>query len=138
MISYLIKYRPFNSELQQVIVVSDEFTIVFGTALLVALYYCQGDPDKSYNIGMAILGVVAFSLLKNMSIIVYVNVRDSYRKLRTWVHKKLSLKGSDKIRVILFITKFYMFAFPRINILNGNVKFTIELLKILILISILI
>lgn len=59
MIWYLIKYRPFSSELQQVIVVSDEFTIVFGTALLVALYYYQDDPVKSFNIGMAIIGVVA-------------------------------------------------------------------------------
>lgn len=100
MIWYLIKYRPFNSELQQVIVVSDEFTIVFGTALLVALYYYQEDPTKSYNIGMAIIGVVVCSLLKNISIILYIAIRNAYLKFRAWVHKKLNVPQRRKERLL--------------------------------------
>ena len=99
MIWYLIKYRPFSSELQQVIVVSDEFTIVFGTALLVALYYYQDDPVKSFNIGMAIIGVVACCLLKNISIIMYISISNAYKKFRAWVHKKLDVPKRRKERL---------------------------------------
>ena len=81
------------------IVVSDEFTIIFGTALLVALYYYQDDPVKSFNLGMIIIGVVVCSLLKNISIILYIAVRDSYLKFRAWIHKKLNTPQRKKERL---------------------------------------
>ena len=51
MIQYLIKWRPFKSELQQVIVVSDEFTIIFGLLLLYFLYQNQDDIKTRARIG---------------------------------------------------------------------------------------
>ena len=51
MIHYLIKWRPFKSELQQVIVVSDEFTIIFGLLLLYFLHRKQGDIKTSAKLG---------------------------------------------------------------------------------------
>ena len=51
MIWYLIKWRPFKSELQQVIVVSDEFTIIFGLLLLYFLYQNQDDIKTRARIG---------------------------------------------------------------------------------------
>ena len=51
MIHYLIKWRPFKSELQQVIVVSDEFTIIFGLLLLYFIYQNQGDTKTRARIG---------------------------------------------------------------------------------------
>ena len=51
MIQYLIKWRPFKSELQQVIVVSDEFTIIFGLLLLHFLHRNQGNIKSSAKLG---------------------------------------------------------------------------------------
>ena len=49
-IGYLIKFRPFKSELQQVIVVTDEFIIVIGMILLFFMMKHQTNMSKSPRI----------------------------------------------------------------------------------------
>ena len=51
MIAYLMKYRPFRSELLEVIVVSDEFTIIIELILLYFLHKHQDNIDKRAKIG---------------------------------------------------------------------------------------
>ena len=89
MIRYLMKFRPFKSELQQVICVIDEFVIVLGVLLLYFLLKYQNDIKKSATIGFVIIGVIAAAMVKNLGVIVYVAVKSSYVKFRTWLHKKL-------------------------------------------------
>jgi len=57
MIIYLIKTRPFKSEVQQVICVSDEFTIVFGLIALLQLYQRQEDSKLSFKFALVIIGI---------------------------------------------------------------------------------
>ena len=92
MIAYMIKFRPFKSELQQVIAVSDEFVIVFGIILLYFLWRNQTDIGKSSRIGMGIIATVVISMIKNMGVIIYISITRSYKKFRKWVHKKLGVK----------------------------------------------
>ena len=49
-IGYLIKFRPFKSELQQVIVVTDEFTIIVGVILLFFIMKHQTNMSKSQRV----------------------------------------------------------------------------------------
>ena len=49
-IGYLIKFRPFKSELQQVIVVTDEFTIIVGVILLFFMMKHQTNMSKSQRV----------------------------------------------------------------------------------------
>ena len=87
MISYLIKCRPFKSELQQVITVSDEFIIIFGVIILYFLWRNQHNVSRSNRFGFAIVGIVVFSLLKNLGVIIYLSITGMYVRFRTWVHK---------------------------------------------------
>ena len=68
MIAYLIKFRPFKSELQQVIAVSDEFILVFSIILLYFLWRNQDNLEKSNKIGMGIISTIVISLIKNMGV----------------------------------------------------------------------
>ena len=52
MIYYLIWHRPFRSELQEVIVVTDELAIIAELILLYLLYKNQHEIEKSARIGM--------------------------------------------------------------------------------------
>ena len=98
-IRYLIKWRPFKSELQQVIVVSDEFTIIFGLILLYFIYRNQGNIKTrarlgnlysfNHKVGMGIVSVIWLSFIKNIGIIVYIFITKSYIKFRNWAHRKL-------------------------------------------------
>ena len=99
MVAYLVKMRPFKSELQQVIVVSDEFVLIFGVALLGALYFNQYEADPAYKICICIIGVVVLSFVKNLSVIILLAVRDTYRKFRTWVHKKVGTHEKKRLRL---------------------------------------
>ena len=96
MIAYMIKFRPFRSELQQVISVSDEFVIVFGIILLYFLWRNQHDVNTSSKIGMAIITVILISMIKNMGIISYISITNSYKKFRKWAHKKLMVKTHER------------------------------------------
>ena len=91
MIAYLIKFRPFRSELQQIIIVSDEFTIIFGICLLYFLWKNQHNIVKSNRIGLGIITVIVLSMVKNMTVIIILSIRNVYTKFRTWVHKKLDV-----------------------------------------------
>ena len=86
---YLIKYRPFKSELQQVIVVTDEFTIIIGLIFLFFMFRHQDNIFKSLKITYMILGVICLSLIKNIGTIFYLTITSSYIKFRQWLHKKL-------------------------------------------------
>ena len=88
----MIKFRPFKSELQQVIAVSDEFILVFTIILMYYLWKCQNNLKKSNKIGFGIIGVIVLSLLKNLGVILYITITHNYRKFRAWVHKKLGGK----------------------------------------------
>ena len=94
-----MKMRPFKSELQQVIVVSDEFVLIFGIALLFALYFKQYEADPAYKICLCIIGVVVLSFVKNLSVIIVLAVRSAYCKFRTWVHKKLGADEQRRLRL---------------------------------------
>ena len=88
MVIYLVKFRPFKSELQQVVVVSDEFVVIGGVALLYVLYHYQYDSLAAYQISVTIIGVILVSFAKNICIIILLTLRKNYIKLRTWIHTK--------------------------------------------------
>ena len=92
MIAYLIKFRPFKSELQQVIAVSDEFILVIGIVLLYFLWQNQDNLEKSNKIGMGIIGIIVLSLIKNMGVIIFMSTISLYKKFRAWAHKKLGME----------------------------------------------
>lgn len=92
MIAYMIRLRPFKSELQEVIAVTDEFTIIFGLILLYFLYLNQENLDTSQKLGMTIVGILVMSMIKNMSVIFYLSITGTYKKIRSWVHKKLKIE----------------------------------------------
>ena len=58
LIGYLIKYRPFKSELQQVIVVTDELTIIFELILLYFMWKHQNSLKNSLKVCYLILGLI--------------------------------------------------------------------------------
>ena len=95
-IGYLIKFRPFKSELQQVIVVTDEFTIIVGVILLFFIMKHQTNMSKSQRVWYIILGVVCLSLLKNIGTILYLAITKSYVTFRNWVHKKWGVDNNQK------------------------------------------
>ena len=68
MICYMIKVKPFKSELQIAISTSDDFTIIFGIILLYCLSTANGDFSKVNTFSYMIIGVVCISLIKNMII----------------------------------------------------------------------
>ena len=92
MIGYMIKFRPFKSELQQVIAVSDEFILVIGIVLLYFLWRNQDNLQKSNKIGMGIISIIVLSIIKNMGVIICISIISLYRKFRAWVHKKLGME----------------------------------------------
>ena len=92
MTMYVIKVRPFKLELQQVIVASDEFTIIFGMVLLYSMYYYQNEPKINLKLGAGIIAIVAVSLIKNILVIVGLTIKRSYISLRTWFHTKYNIK----------------------------------------------
>lgn len=89
MVIYLIKLRPFKSEMQQVIVVSDEFTIIFGVILLYLLLKFEEKETTSLRITFAIIGVIVASLIKNLSVILFNLIVDVYSKIKNKVHTKV-------------------------------------------------
>jgi hypothetical protein len=99
MIAYLIKFRPFKSELQQVICVSDEFTTIFGMCVLYAMYYQQGDPVTNKKLGMVMIGVICVSIIKNISIIAIITTKSTYIRIRSWMHKKFDHQERKKKRL---------------------------------------
>ena len=99
MISFMIKQKPFMSQLQQVIAVSDEFTIIFGVLLLYWMYTSNGDLSKMNMIAFAIIGIVVLSLFKNMTIIVYISITQSYSRFREWWFKKFKVRGLRRQRI---------------------------------------
>ena len=99
MISFMIKQKPFMSQLQQVIAVSDEFTIIFGVLLLYWMYTSNGDLSKMNMIAFAIIGTVVLSLIKNMTIIVYKSITQSYSRFREWWFKKFKVRRLRRKRI---------------------------------------
>ena len=99
MISFMIKQKPFMSQLQQVIAVSDEFTIIFGVLLLYWMYTSNGDLSKMNMIAFAIIGTVVLSLFKNMTIIVYKSITQSYSRFREWWFKKFKVRRLRRQRI---------------------------------------
>ena len=67
--------------------------------LLYFLYYNQTDPVKSFRLGMGIITIVVISLIKNISVIFVITIRNSYIKFRTWVHKKINHKTRRRRRL---------------------------------------
>jgi hypothetical protein len=96
MIAYMIKFRPFKSELQEVIGVTDEFTIVFGLILIYFLYLNQDNIDTSKKLGFSIMGILVLSIFKNMSVIFYISITGSYKSFKNWVHKKLKIEQTKR------------------------------------------
>ena len=92
MIGYMIRFRPFKSELQQVIAVSDEFILVFSIILIYFLWQNQDNLEKSNKIGMGIISTIVISLIKNMGVIIYVSMISMYRKFRAYMHKRLGME----------------------------------------------
>jgi len=100
MIFYLVKFRPFKSEIQQVVVVSDEFVVVGGVALLYTLYHYQYDSTIAYQISVAIISVILLSFVKNICIIMFLAIKKNYIKLRTWIHTKYNVPELKRQRLI--------------------------------------
>jgi hypothetical protein len=96
MIAYMIKFRPFKSELQEVIGVTDEFTIIFGLILIYFLYLNQEDVEISQKLGFAILSILALTTFKNLSIIFYISITGTYKSFKNWVHKKLKIEETKR------------------------------------------
>ena len=67
--------------------------------LLYFLYYNQTDPVKSLRLGMGIIAIVLLSLIKNISVIFVITIKDAYIKFRTWFHKKINHKGRRRRRL---------------------------------------
>ena len=83
----MIKVKPFTSQLQQVIAVSDEFTIIFGVLLMYWMHTSNGNLSLQNMIAFAIIGTVVVSMIKNMTIIFYTATTKSYSKFREWWYK---------------------------------------------------
>ncbi|CAI2385481.1 unnamed protein product [Moneuplotes crassus] len=96
---FLMRIRPFKSELQQVICVSDEFAIVFSIIILFCLYRYQQDYDNSRKIAFLLVGVIALSILKNLSVIIYTVIKSSYGRLKQYIHKKVRHNKNRKKRI---------------------------------------
>jgi hypothetical protein len=62
MIVYVIKCKPFKSELQQVVASSDEFTIVFGMIALYIMWRNENNPAALKKIGWLIIGIIVRSI----------------------------------------------------------------------------
>jgi len=99
MIVYLIKFKPFKFELQQVIWTSDEFTIVFGLWFLILLFKYQTDQNTSLKLSFVIIGVISASLFKNLSVIFYNLIIDAYRKIRKIIRNKIDYTKNKKERL---------------------------------------
>ena len=67
--------------------------------LLYFLYYNQTDPVKSLRLGMGIIAIVLLSLIKNISVIFVITIKDAYIKFRTWFHKKINHKERRRRRL---------------------------------------
>ena len=108
MIIYLVRLRPFKSEQQQLIWVSDEFTIIFGLIALIQLFRKQDDSQLSFQLSLVIigiffylnysLGIIAGSLFKNLSVIWYNIITDIYLKTRKVVRKRTNYYKLQKLR----------------------------------------
>lgn len=96
LIAFIMKFRPFRSELQQVVAVTDEMTIVFGLILIYMLYLNQDDVDNSQSMAMLIVGVIVMSLIKNLGLMLLLSIKSSYLKFRAWAHKKLDIEKIER------------------------------------------
>ena len=67
--------------------------------VLYILYYKQQNPVASYRLGLALIGVIAMSIFKNMSVILFISIKNSYIKFRTWLHKKINHTERRKQRL---------------------------------------
>lgn len=92
----MIKFRPFKSELMQVVAASDEFVLVAGLVLLYFLYKNQYDLKKSNQIGLIIIGCIALSLFKNFGVIIFLSITNTYKNFRKWFHKKIGVKKAQR------------------------------------------
>ncbi|CAI2376366.1 unnamed protein product [Moneuplotes crassus] len=99
MIGYLMKVRPFKEELQQVICVSDEFTIVFGVIVLYNMYRNQANVDTNKKLAFLLIGVILVSLLKNFTAIFYISIKNGYLKCRNSIRKRIKHDEKKKKRL---------------------------------------
>ena len=53
------------------------------------MYRSADDIELLKRYGLVIIGIIAISVIKNLSIIIIIAVRSNYIKLRGWVHKKV-------------------------------------------------
>ncbi|CAI2381883.1 unnamed protein product [Moneuplotes crassus] len=99
LIGYLIRIRPFKSELQQVICVSDEFTIVFGVIVLYNMYRNQANVGTNKKLAFLLIGVILASLLKNLTTIIYISIKNGYLKCRNSIRKRIKHDEKKKKRL---------------------------------------
>jgi len=53
------------------------------------MYRSADDIELLKRYGLVIIGIIAISVIKNLSIIIIIAVRSNYIKLRRWIHKKV-------------------------------------------------
>ena len=99
-ISYLIAFKPFKEDLMNIIVCTDEFTIIVGLVIIYLMYINESDNGMMLNLSYSIFGILIISIIKNISIALYNSCTRLYRKLRRKVHKKIKYKQMMKERIM--------------------------------------
>lgn len=87
MIGYMVKLRPFKSELMQVLAVCDEMILLFCILMLHVMYKYQYNNNSNQWISFVIIASIIISLLKNLIAILWINTTQMYSKLRQKIHK---------------------------------------------------
>ena len=99
-ISYLIAFKPFKEDLMNIIVCTDEFTIIVGLVIIYLMYINESDSGMMLNLSYSIFGILIISIIKNISIALYNSCTRLYRKLRRKVHKKIKYKQMKRERIM--------------------------------------
>lgn len=67
-----------------------------------ALYMMWRNNDNqeaTFKIGLVLVAIILISLFKNMGIIIYQMITNSYGKFKNWIHKKTGHHQKKKLRL---------------------------------------
>ena len=98
-IGYLIAFKPFDDQLMNIVVWTDEFTIIFGMVIIFGMYFNNNDDAMMLNLSYAIFGIIIVSIIKNLSITLYRSWTSIYRKWRRKIHKKINHRQRKRERL---------------------------------------
>ncbi len=84
MVAYLMKVRPFKSELSNTSSVVDEILIILATGFFMVYYFYPFLPDAEYKmVGWVIIGLVLLSVIKNFGIVAV----EGFKSARAGIHE---------------------------------------------------